>query len=105
VRLASKISGWSLDVISESEYNKKLKDTYNSLLSLEGVGEATAMSLYHEGFRSISDLAGSAVEDITQVKGIDAEKAMKIIESAKKQIEEGNSEVKPAQEETRADEG
>jgi len=105
VRLASKISGWSLDVISESEYNKKLKDTYNSLLSLEGVGEATAMSLYHEGFRSISDLAGSTVEDITQVKGIDEEKAVKIIESAKKQIEEGNPEIKPAQEETRSDEG
>jgi len=105
VRLASKISGWSLDVISESEYNKKLKDTYNSLLSLEGVGEATAMSLYHEGYRSINDLAGSSVEDITQVKGIDAEKAMKIIESAKKQMEEGNQEIKPEQEETRSDEG
>jgi transcription termination/antitermination protein NusA len=105
VRLASKISGWSLDVISESEYNKKLKDTYNSLLSLEGVGEATAMSLYHEGFRSINDLAGSTVEDITQVKGIDAEKAMKIIESAKKQMKESDSEIKTEQEETRSNEG
>lgn len=105
VRLASKISGWSLDVISESEYNKKLKETYNSLLSLEGVGEATAMSLYHEGFRSISDLAGSSVEDIVQVKGIDPEKAAKIIESAKKQMEEGNAEIVSEQEEAPADEG
>ena len=105
VRLASKISGWNLDVISESEYNKKLKDTYNSLLSLEGVGEATAMSLYHEGFRSINDLAQSSVEDITQVKGIDAEKAMKIIESAKKQMGEGNAPIMPEKEEAPADEG
>jgi len=105
VRLASKISGWSLDVVSESEYNKKLKETYNSLLSLEGVGEATAMSLYHEGFRSISDLAGSTVEDIVQVKGIDEEKAAKIIESAKKQMEQGSAEMMPEQEEAQADEG
>jgi len=105
VRLASKISGWSLDVISESEYNKKLKDTYNSLLSLEGVGEATAMSLYHEGFRSINDLAVSTVEDITQVKGIDAEKAIKIIESAKKQMKESDSAIKKEQEESRSNEG
>ncbi|MBN1626871.1 MAG: transcription termination factor NusA, partial [Deltaproteobacteria bacterium] len=105
VRLASKISGWSLDVISESEYNKKLKETYNSLLSLEGVGEATAMSLYHEGFRSINDLAGSSVEDIVQVKGIDPEKAAKIIESAKKQMEEGNAEIVTEQEDSPADEG
>lgn len=105
VRLASKISGWSLDVISESEYNKKLKETYNSLLSLEGVGEATAMSLYNEGYRSISDLAESSVEDVTQVKGIDAEKAAKIIESAKKQMKEGEAEIKQEQEEAPADEG
>jgi len=105
VRLASKISGWSLDVISESEYNKKLKDTYNSLLSLEGVGEATAMSLYHEGFRSVDDLAGSSIEDITQVKGIDAEKAAKIIESAKKRMQEGNADIKQEQKEAPADEG
>jgi transcription termination/antitermination protein NusA len=105
VRLASKISGWSLDVISESEYNKKLKDTYNSLLSIEGVGEATAMSLYNEGFRSINDLAGSSVEDITQVKGIDAEKAAMIIENSKKLMEKGDAAAKPEQKEAISDEG
>jgi transcription termination/antitermination protein NusA len=104
VRLASKISGWSLDVISESEYNKKLKDTYNSLLSLEGVGEATAMNLYNEGFRSINDLAGTSAEDIAQVKGIDLEKATKIIESAKKQLADGNADIKPEQEEPQSNE-
>lgn len=104
VRLASKISGWSLDVISETEYNKELKETYNSLLKLEGVGETTAMSLYHEGFRSIGDLAESSVEDVVQVKGIDPEKAAKIIESAKKQMEEGGDEVGPEEEEVSEEE-
>ena len=87
VRLASKLSGWSLDVTSETEYNKDLKDAYNSLLSLDGVGEATATNLYQESFRSIEDIAGATIEELTQVKGISEEKAEKLIESAKQNLE------------------
>lgn len=87
VRLASKLSGWSLDVTSETEYNKDLKDAYNSLLSLDGVGEATATNLYQESFRSIEDIAGTSIEELTQVRGISEEKAVKLIESAKQNLE------------------
>ena len=83
VRLASKISGWSLDVTSETDYNNELKEAYNSLLSLDGVGEATATNLYQVGFRSVEDVAEATIEELTQVKGISDEKAIKIIESAK----------------------
>jgi transcription termination/antitermination protein NusA len=105
VRLASKISGWSLDVTSESEYNKKLKDTYTSLLSIEGVGEATAMSLYNEGYRSISDLAGASVAEIAQIKGIDNEKAELILEGAKKQLEKDVAPAAPKEKEAPVNEG
>ena len=83
VRLASKLSGWNLDVTSETNYNKSLKEAYNSLLSLDGVGEATATNLYQEGFRSAEDVAGADIEELAQIKGISPEKAEKIIESAK----------------------
>lgn len=109
VRLASKISGWSLDVTSESDYNKKLKDTYTSLLSIEGVGEATAMNLYNEGYRSIGDLAGTSVAEIAQIKGIDEGKAAMIIEGAKKQLEQAAAAAAAppatAEKETPVDEG
>ena len=88
VRLASKISGWNLDVVSETEYNKDLKESYNSLLSLDGVGEATATHLYQESFRSIEDVAKTTVDELTQVKGISKEKAEKLIEDAKKLLQE-----------------
>ncbi len=88
VRLASKISGWNLDVVSETEYNKDLKESYNSLLSLDGVGEATATHLYQESFRSIEDVAKTTVDELSQVKGISKEKAEKLIEDAKKLLQE-----------------
>jgi N utilization substance protein A len=107
VRLASKLSGWSLDVTSETEYNKDLKDAYNSLLSLDGVGEATATNLYQESFRSVEDVAGASVEELSQVKGISEEKAVKLIESAKRNLDriDDNKDSKEDQEEEESTEG
>ena len=82
VRLASKLSGWNLDVTSESDYNRGLKEAYDSLLDLNGVGEKTALNLYQAGFRSAEDVAKAPTSDLTQLKDIGEEKAKKIIESA-----------------------
>jgi len=82
VRLASKLSGWNLDVTSETNYNAALKEAYNSLLQLDGVGEATASNLYQQGFRSMEEVAEASVSELMQVGGIGEEKAGKIIESA-----------------------
>ncbi len=82
VRLASKISGWNLDVTGETDYNRGLKDAYDSLLDLNGVGEKTALNLYQAGFRSAEDVAKAPVSELVQLKDIGEEKAKKIIESA-----------------------
>ena len=82
VRLASRLSGWRLDVNSESNYNKTLKDGYKSLLALPGVGEKRATDLYEEGFRSSRDVAGAKTADLVVVDGISEKGAAKLIESA-----------------------
>ena len=82
VRLASKISGWNLDVTGETNYNNALKDIYNTLLTLDGVGEATASNLYQLGFRSLRMVSEASISDLMQIDGIGEEKAGKIIKSA-----------------------
>jgi N utilization substance protein A len=82
VRLASKLSGWHLDVISESNYNRSLKEVYDMLLKLEGVGEKIALELYQAGYRSAEDLASSQVEELMELDDMTEEKAIRIIESA-----------------------
>jgi N utilization substance protein A len=82
VRLASKLSGWHLDVISESNYNRTLKEVYDMLLKLEGVGEKIALELYQAGYRSAEDLASAQVEELIELDNITEEKARRIIESA-----------------------
>ncbi|RLB86032.1 MAG: transcription termination/antitermination protein NusA [Deltaproteobacteria bacterium] len=91
VRLASKLTKWHLDVISESRYSKAMQDGYNSLVSLPGVGISMADSLYEKGFYSAEELSHSSVKDLTQIRGIGEEKAMQLIETAKNYMASTNS--------------
>ncbi len=82
VRLASRLSGWHIDVTSETNYNTALKDAYDSLLKLDGVGEKTALDLYQAGFRSAAEVAELKMPDLLELKDMDEEKAQRIMDSA-----------------------
>ncbi|OPX41628.1 MAG: transcription termination/antitermination protein NusA [Deltaproteobacteria bacterium] len=90
VRLASRLTGWKLDVTSETHYNDALKENYMSLLSVEGVGEKLAGNLFEEGFRSAGDLAEATVEELMSMGDISEEDAEAIIQSAKEYTPEKN---------------
>jgi N utilization substance protein A len=86
VRLASKLTKWHLDVNSETRYSAAMQDGYDSLVSLPGVGISMADALYEKGFFSAEELGNSSIEDLIQIRGIAEEKAIQLIESAKKHI-------------------
>jgi N utilization substance protein A len=83
VRLASKLTGWRLDVKSEAKYSEAMKTGYDSLIQLPGVGLSLADSLYERGFYSSEELKNASVEDLVAIKGISEEKALKLIEASK----------------------
>lgn len=90
VRLAAKLTGWHIDVKSETqkktEVREKTEATTESLLRLEGVGPKTAEVLSKAGLTQIERLASVTVDDLTTFQGIGKKTAEKIIESAKKFI-------------------
>jgi N utilization substance protein A len=102
VRLASKLTEWRIDVKSETKYQKSLKEGYDSLLALPGVGDATADTLYEAGFASAEELAGGLVEELVAIPGISQQKAAKFIGAAKEYLAE-QEEVQAEQEETQAE--
>lgn len=99
VRLASKLTRWRLDVKSESRYSKAMKDGYNSLISLPGVGISLADALYENGFFSAEEVGKSSVEDLLRVRGMTEEEAANLIEAAKAYVEEMASR-EPSEEES-----
>ena len=87
VRLASKLTKWRLDVISEAEYSKEMKSGYDSLVVLPEVGISLADALYEKGFFSAEELSNASIEDLIQIRDITKEKAAELIETAKNYVE------------------
>lgn len=95
VRLASKLLGWRIDVKSEKRWANLDDKGYQSLLAIEGIGEALADKLFAREIRSAADMAQASVEDLTIIRAIDDEQAEFFVEAAKKLIEQGDYEPEP----------
>jgi N utilization substance protein A len=97
VRLASKLSGWHLDVKSETLYSEAMKSGYDSLVALPGIGVSMADALYEKGLYSAEEISNATVEDLVQIRGIGEGKAEKLIAAAthflKTDAEEAESEA------------
>jgi transcription termination/antitermination protein NusA len=86
VRLASKLTGWHLDVISETQYNQTMQSGYNSLVQISGVGISMADALFEKGFYSAEELSNADPEDLVQIRGIGEEKAKQLIVNARQAL-------------------
>ncbi|MBI3769494.1 MAG: transcription termination/antitermination protein NusA [Deltaproteobacteria bacterium] len=88
VRLASRLTGWRLDVRGEAEAEEEARNARASLMSVPGIGDVTAELLYQHGFKSSEELASSDVDTVAQVDGVSPEKVTTIIASAQKHVEQ-----------------
>ena len=102
VRLASKLTGWHLDVKSETKYSIAMQSGYDSLVALPGVGVSMADALYELGFYSAEEVSKATPEDLIQIRGIGEETAKKLIAAAKTAVAE--AEQVEASEEEKAQE-
>lgn len=91
VRLASKLTGWKIDVKSESKYGEALRDGYRSLLDVVGVGDVSADTLFQAGYGSAEALADAEASDLSALPGIGAERAPVLIADARRYLRERES--------------
>ncbi|MFP4193992.1 MAG: transcription termination factor NusA [Desulfobacterales bacterium] len=82
VRLASRLTGWHLDVISETRYNEGLRSGFQSLMNLANMTESIANLLFDKGYFSAEDLSKASAEDLAQETGISEDEAWTLIEEA-----------------------
>jgi N utilization substance protein A len=87
VRLASKLTGWHLDVKSESRYSQAMKDGYESLMNMENVSIGLADALYESGLFSAEELSKASVEELMQIRDMDEEKAVDLIQEAEAAVD------------------
>lgn len=82
VRLASQLTGYTIDVTSESddmkkraEVSKKRTDLFKDALDVD---EMIAQLLVTEGFSSVEEVAEVVIEDLTTIEGFDEEIAQEL---------------------------
>src|SRR6059036_3992877 len=87
VRLASRLTGWKLDVRSESEAEDESRRARASLTALPNVGDMTAELLYQGGFKSAEELAASDEETVGEIEGIGPERAGGLLAAAREHVQ------------------
>ena len=97
VRLASHLTGWNIDVMTEEEESKRRVEEFNYasklFISELGVEEVLAQLLAVEGFASLEDIAYTAIEDLASIEGFDEELSKELIYRAKQVVEEQNKDL------------
>jgi N utilization substance protein A len=85
VKLASILTGWKLDIVSETKMSKRVDDAKKLLMHVEGISDTLAQSLYQYGY-GVEQVAIATVEALSQVPGFSAEKSADVIAKAKELV-------------------
>ena len=88
VKLATKLTGWKIDVRSESIAEEESKRARKALESIPDIGIGESELLYQEGYRSVSEVAVATLEDLLSVEGLEPGRASQIHQAAQVLAEE-----------------
>jgi N utilization substance protein A len=70
VRLASQLTGWKLDIISESKFKQMEEEALAAFREMDGIDEALARAMYRLGFRALEELAEATIDELVTIDGI-----------------------------------
>ncbi|MCX7857501.1 MAG: transcription termination factor NusA [Deltaproteobacteria bacterium] len=93
VRLASKLTGWRIDIVSESEVERTSKVVITELMEKLNLNEILARILYDEYLREPDDIAKLTPEEMNKITSIAIDDCKNIIEKAKEYVEKQSRRV------------
>ena len=91
VRLASQLTGWQIDLVTETadseRYQKDFQARTELFMTALDADETLAQLLASEGFETVEEIAYVAPEDFISIEGFDLEVAAEIQERAREYLE------------------
>jgi N utilization substance protein A len=91
VRLASQLTGWDIDILTEDEESerrqKEFQDRTQLFIDALDVDEMVAQLLASEGFASIEDVAFVELDEVSSIEGFDEETAEELQARAREYLE------------------
>ncbi|MBI5571033.1 MAG: transcription termination/antitermination protein NusA [Desulfomonile tiedjei] len=104
VRLAAKLTGWKIDVRSESKEEKITGESFERLLAIDGMEEETATMLFDNGYRTPEDIARATLAELSSFIGITEDKALTLIHGALRYLANPPEEEEEVEEEVASEE-
>ena len=87
VRLASQLTGWQIDLVTESadseRYQREFQERTDLFMKALDADETLAQLLASEGFETVEEIAYVAPEDFITIEGFDADVAEELQERAR----------------------
>ena len=84
VRLASKLCGWDIEIMTREELDQQIERAVTGFSSIEGLDESLAERLVGEGFLSYDDLSVIEPDDLMEMGSLSAEAVDTIVAEAEK---------------------
>ena len=99
VRLASKLCGWDIEIMTQDELQEQIERAVGGFSEIDGVEDSLAEALVGEGYLSYDDLSVIEPDDLMEMGGLTAEQVDHIVNQAEQRAEE--AEVAAAEERRR----
>ncbi|MGB7345688.1 MAG: transcription termination factor NusA [Pirellulaceae bacterium] len=88
VRLASKLCGWDIEIMTGKELEEQIERAVGGYSQLPGMTEAISQSLVEQGYLSYDDLSVIEPDAFMEMSGLSAEAVDIIVEIAEQRAEE-----------------
>lgn len=106
VRLATRLVGWDINIVSEEVLKKEIAQQMGQMMAsgaavpiaaLEGVSSNHAELLEEKGITDVEALATTSVDDIVEILDVSLDEAERIVNSAAAILEARNAQIAPAE--------
>ncbi|MGC6536755.1 MAG: transcription termination factor NusA [Candidatus Puniceispirillaceae bacterium] len=107
VRLASQLTGWYIDILTEADESERRQEEFKNrstrFMEALNIDDVIAHLLVAEGFAQVEDIAETPVEELAQIQGFDegvaaelVNRAIEFVEAETKRIQDALSDLKVA---------
>jgi N utilization substance protein A len=103
VRLASKLCGWDIEIMTAPELERQIERAMEAFMQIEGMTEEVAQQLVEQGYLSFDDLSVIEPEALIEMGGYTEDQVNAIVEQAEQRAEEQEAEEEARKQQDKLD--
>jgi N utilization substance protein A len=103
VRLASKLCGWDIEIMTAPELERQIERAMEAFMQIDGMTEEVAQQLVEQGYLSFDDLSVIEPEALIEMGGYTEDQVNAIVEQAEERAAEQEAEEESRKQQEKAD--